>query len=401
MRGGRFEAVRSSPLYQRVLLALLFLLAAISTVEGAKNAIQHSQDLQWSGSKMLLAHIDPWAEYLRGDPNHLILPNQYPNYLPILYLLIFPLGLLPLLPAKILWLACNLTFAIASAILAARFYNLHGRTILAVVCLMLMATPTRNTIGNGQQGLLVLFIWCLTLIPQPLTDQRSAITGLSYGKFNFAPPVVLYLFFRGGLRSVLLSALPSVLATALIWLWLGGPYISIAHLIAEPVLVSRTGYFPSALGSNWMDVLELPLALLHTPESLVKIIALGSALLLCTLVLYFAIKRHPGSSIQWQLALLATLSFGLFKHHPYDAVVLLFPFCYALHLHRAARAKAVLLLISFIWYAQRILDAATGNHVRIYVLHFAVLMVVLVMTYQLKAFEQQTEPTWATAKPLP
>ena len=145
MRGAAFEALRSSSqrklLLKRVLLAFLILLTAISTLQGAGNAIPQSQDLQWSASKLLVDHLDPWAEYLRGDPNDLFLQSQYPNFLPILYILIFPLGLLPLLSAKILWLVCNIVFAIISAILAARFYRLrHSQWEVAIICLISSAS---------------------------------------------------------------------------------------------------------------------------------------------------------------------------------------------------------------------------------------------------------------------
>jgi hypothetical protein len=378
-------------------LALLGILAAISAGQGAWNAIHRSQDFQWSGAHMLLHRIDPWAEILAGDPNHLIHEQQNPNYLPILYILIAPFGLLSPVAAQILWLPCNLAFAILSAILAARFYGLGSRSsTFAVVCLLLMATPTRNSIGNGQQGLFILFLWCLTLLSARLTDTRAAWSGLSYFKFNFAPALCLYLFIRRGLRAVAWSAVPSILATITLWLWLGG----IGHpgyllrLVREPFTVSRIGYYPSGSDMNLMDVLESLLNHLHTPEAIVKAVTLGAAVLICAIVLYLAIHRHRFGSTQWQMALMATMSFCLFKHHSYDSVVLLLPLCYTLRLWRDTRAQIAILLIGYLWYFQRLVDATHIALPGFFVAQFAMLMVVLLMVYRLRPVEERTEPGW-------
>src|ERR1035437_2129471 len=202
------------------LLGVLLILAAWSSVQAGENAMARSQDLQWSGTKLLLAHADPWAVYLGPNGHAAFYMTQIPNYLPILYVLLIPIGWMSLTTAKLVWLVCNLLFAVGSGVLAARFYGLSKDSSFAVVCLMLMATPTRTTIGNGQQGLMVLFLWCVSLLSLRLTDSRSMLAGVSYFKFNYAPPVFLYLLFRGGVRAALMSAVPNVVATLVVWLWL-------------------------------------------------------------------------------------------------------------------------------------------------------------------------------------
>ena len=380
------------------ILGLLVVLALASTLVGVHNALQpeRSQDIQWSGVRLLFVHIDPWAEFLRGDPDHRLILTQIPNYLPALYVLLIPLGFLPLMPAKIVWILCNILFAIVSGTLAARFYGLRGRGwTLAVVCFLLIATPTRNTIGNGQQGLLILLLWCLSLLSSNLTNGRSAGAGLSYLKFNFAPATFLYLCFRGGIRAILFSAVPCAVATLLVWLWLAGVHSfgSLAHLVEEPFAVTRTGYFPSGIDTNLMDVLETVLVRLHLPLSIVNPITFLTALLLCAAVLYTATRRRR-SSAQWQLALMALMSFSLFKHHTYDGVVLLLPFCYALRLMQDVRARTVLILLAFVWYVERIIDAVAGHLEYFYILTWFVLMVVLYLVWNLHSTEQQTEPQW-------
>lgn len=53
---------------------------------------------------MLVDRIDPWFDFLNCDPLHRIQLTQIPNYLPVLYLLLSPVGLLPFSAAKVVWL---------------------------------------------------------------------------------------------------------------------------------------------------------------------------------------------------------------------------------------------------------------------------------------------------------
>src|SRR5215469_5692044 len=203
------------------ILTILVVLALLSAAQGLHNAIEQSQDLQWSGTRMLMARIDPWADALKEDPHHMILKSQIPNYLPLLYLLMLPLGILPLAKAQIVWALCNLAFAALSAWLASRFYGLGKSLTLAVLCLLWMATPTRVTIGNGQYGLFVLVLWCVSLLSIRMTDTRAMIAGVSYVKYNFAPPLLLYLLMRDSLRRALMSLVPVLAGAVCVCLWLG------------------------------------------------------------------------------------------------------------------------------------------------------------------------------------
>ncbi len=386
--------------WANVLLALLGLLALGSVVVGGWNAMHRSQDFQWSGSRVLDAHLDPWHEYLRGDPDHRFVLTQVPNYLPILYLLIFPLGWMSLGVAKLVWMIFNLLFAVWSAILAGRFYGLRRQWLLLVICLMLVGTPTRTSIGNGQQGLLVLFVWCLTLMWPRLSDRGAAWAGASYFKFNFAPAALFFLLFRGGVRAALLSAIPSIVATLAIWLWITGGHDSseLARLVTEPLAVSRVGYAPSGGGTNLMDVLEAALGRFHLSMTIVNPLELVSALVVCGSVLYVALRRQQESSTQWQLALMATMSFGLFKHHDYDGIVLLIPLCYGLRMWADRRGKAVVLLLGYGWYVQRAVEAAHLQPSFGFVFEFGLLVAVLVLVFKLRSYETKLEPGWQTSR---
>lgn len=201
-----------------------------------------------------------------------------------------------------------------------------------------------------------------------------------------------------------MSAVPSVVATILVWLWLTGGHglRALLGLVTEPLVVSRTGYFPSGGDSNLMDMLESLMVKLHAGEDVISAVTLGAALLVCGVVLYLAARRHAGSSVQWQMSLMATMSFGLFRHYPYDSVVLLFPLCYALRFWNETRARIILGLIGYLWYVQRVLDAVKLSGPRFVVMQFMMLMVILILTYQMRPMEERMLPAWsATASKAP
>ncbi len=339
-----------------LLLVVLACAALFSVVRGAQNGIHSSQDFQWSGAQLIDRHIDPWADAVAGDPLHLLTLTQDPNYLPLLYVLFAPLGMLDRIPAQIVWVICNIAFAILSGFIAARFYGFGRYGIAASICALLAATPTRMTIGNGQQGLFILFLWSLALLAPHITNARAAIAGTSYFKYNFAPPIVIYLWLRSGIRAILVSLLPTLAGLIIIWLWFtGGRDLHMLHWFAvAPFKLARRGYFPFGGGSNLMDVLEVPIYLLHPSRIVFESSTFAAALIVCVAVLYRAI--HSRASVQNHMALLGLLSFSLFKHHTYDGVVLLFTLCYLARLRQHRVAQVGLVLLGFIWYASRFVD---------------------------------------------
>jgi hypothetical protein len=361
----------------------LTVLAALSVGVGLVNAAHRSQDFQWSGVHLLLAHVDAWAEYLRDDPQHRLMLQQIPNYLPVLYAVLWPLGLLPLGAASVVWALCNVGFAIGSTLLAGQRYRLRRSSLVAIVCLMLMTTATRNSIGNGQQSLLVLFLWCATLLSAKIDWKTGAWGGISHCKYSFSPPLALYLFFRGGFRAVLASLLPVAAGMALIWLWMRGAPAPMTwrQLALEPFAVALRAYHSWSGDPNLMNLMQ---PLLHgISQPVASAIELGVACLICAAVLGVACSRRGEDAVGWQMALMATMSYALFNHHPYDAVVLLLPGCYAWsHVDRLP-AKIILAFLAYLLYLQRILEALRLHPKWCVVPEFLMLAGILLLTFRL------------------
>lgn len=336
-----------------VLLAVLMLMAGISLWQGVHNALKadRSQDFQWSGTHMVVQHLDPWADYLAGDPAHEIVKVQIPNYLPLLYVLIWPIGLMSLGTATALWAACNVAFGVASAILCGRFYGLRGFWCGVLTALMLMSTPMRNSVGNGQQSLLVLLFWVAALCRRPRASS-GLLAGFSYFKYSFAPPMFLFLLFRIGFAAALLSIVPALGALLFTYVWVGGSLlhpVGLIHLLIEPLKVAQTGYFGSP-GPNLMGAIEV--ALRGAPLGALTVTGLvyGVPLVISAMLVYLVARRKSRMGWDLQIALLAVISVALFKHHPYDSVVLLFPAAYSLKNIGTVAARWSLGAIAYLWY---------------------------------------------------
>jgi hypothetical protein len=374
-------------------LFLLILLAAGSACVGIRNALHQSQDFQWSGARLLDRHIDPWAVYLQGDPDHQLVGTQIPNYLPILYVFLAPFGLLPSAAANLAWALCNVGFAVGSAWAAARFYGLRGRGVVTLICLLLIATPTRTTIGNGQQSLFVLALWCLTLLASGLSDRRAAVAGISYAKFSFAPPMFLYLLFRLGLRKALLSLLPVAAGAGLAWWWLTGGHDlgTLRQIAGEPFAVAKTGFRPGVDDQNLMNIVQSILP--GVSGQLGILVSLSLACSVCLVISFFAFRVRRDGSVPWQMAVMATMSFALFNHHSYDGVVLLLPLCYALRHWQERRAHWMLGLLGYLFYVQRVLEAAHLHPAWAKFVEFGMLMSLLALTYRMRETESALEAT--------
>jgi hypothetical protein len=363
----------------RLIVAGLVTLAILSAGVGVADAVHRSQDFQWSGERLFVHHVDPWAEYLRGDPDGRFIKTQIPNYLAILYILIVPLGWLPMIAANVLWALCNTGFAVTSALLTGRFFGFRGRELLAIVSLLLIATPTRISIGNGQQSLLVLFVWSAAVLTNRLSGIRAGLSGISYFKFSFAPAFFVYLFGTAGWRRALASLAAPVVAVLIAWLWITGGHDlhAILRIGLEPFAVARDGYKDRMSDANLMSMLDGLLERLHFSAATGTTAGLAAALAVCLSLSALTFRRSADADATHTIALMATMNFVLFMHHSYDAVVLLFPLCYALRWRADLRAKWILGLLAFLLYAQRVWDTVAVLRAWSVFLDFGLLCAVL------------------------
>jgi hypothetical protein len=337
------------------------ILALISIADGTRNSILHSLDFQWSPARLLAHHVDPWATYLAGDPGHRILLNQVPNDLHELYLAMLPFGYLPLMPAKIIWAAINVTLVLFSCRLIAQMYELSGRKAWLFTLLVLTSTSARVTIGNGQVTALVLVSLALWAIGMS-SRGRGLLLGIAWAKYSVPPVLAVFLLLRRRWRLLLYSLVPPAAGFLFFYGWLRTPFRT---LLLEPFRTSTTNVSPGL--ANIMAVSEI--ALRHpplfrpVPDAFYLSPAAGwTAVIpyLCGIALaigiaaYFFVrsKQVDGRVL---MACLTTGCLLCFKHQIYDFLFLMFPLAIALQADRSTARNWLLGLIAYFWYGERLL----------------------------------------------
>jgi hypothetical protein len=104
------------------LLSLVGLVGAavLSTIQGIRNALVSSLDMEWSPARLFIHGHDPYNIWLQGNHAGQIILAQAPNYGHLLYLLMAPLGALPWHAARALWAVINVCLGLGTAVLLCR-----------------------------------------------------------------------------------------------------------------------------------------------------------------------------------------------------------------------------------------------------------------------------------------
>jgi hypothetical protein len=121
-------------------LAWLFIvLGALSCTQGFLNAGNGgSQDFQWSVSRHLLKHENPYrlfSEYKAGrlENKPFLASETLPVYPASAEIFLWPLAALDFDDAKWLWAAANILFAIGCVVLIAKMAGVSGVVVLGPV----------------------------------------------------------------------------------------------------------------------------------------------------------------------------------------------------------------------------------------------------------------------------
>jgi Glycosyltransferase family 87 len=328
----------------------LVLPAAASLYAGVRNSLSRSQDFQWSGAQLVLQHIDPYRQFLHHDPDHRILLSQVPNYLHELYILLLPLGTLSFAHAKPIWAALNCLFAIAVAFLLYRIYDLPRSQALLLLLLLFSSTPFRIVLGNGQQSLLELLLFCLIFYFTKPTGQGIAL-GLSYSKYSFSPVVFLYLFFRRQFRVLAISLILPLLGLLAMGLLVHGSLLTLA---TEPFAVSHADTI-NGLG-NLMTIIQI--AYRDTLSLLLTQKIMATAALLASVIFTFALSRQQNFFPRRDAAALAVATLMFFPHRTYDYIFLAIPLAAALAVPLRWAKTYILATVGLLWFGIKLLPAS-------------------------------------------
>lgn len=233
---------------------ILILLAVVSVIQGAKNALYYSQDFQYDAALALRCGINPYevslsetgimsqgpvAEFYRvfeeaGAPQKME-ANQFPSLL----MLLFPMTFLPYRAARVLWLILNLLFTAGICLLLRKTFlkDMQKDVFNMMMLLMLAGTPFRNQLGVGQHTLFSFFFFLLAVY---LSEREKKVSSglalaVSYFKYTLTAPLAVYFLYKRRFKEFIISLIPHVILTAVGAAMLGKGFID---MIREPLKVS-------------------------------------------------------------------------------------------------------------------------------------------------------------------
>ena len=373
----RASVLPESPRLRWLILGVLALMAAVSTTVGIREALVHGIDFQWSAARMLGQHIDPWKTYLGGDPEHRIILGQQPNYLAEMYLLLLPLGKLPFAVACAWWCGLNLLFLASTLWMLGKMFGLDRDHLLLLTLCTLSSTPFRVTLSNGQHGLFVVAMLTLAFYASSRAVSGLAL-GLSYGKYSFAPILVLLLLLKRRFAMVAISLLVPIAGVLIAWRMLGGNLVTLAF---EPMATSKVAESPGT--GDLMSLVKL--ALWHfgvfggpafTIPSVVSVVAGVVA------AVWLWRSRALDERMQYAVGLVLTLA--CFVHLLYDYVALAVPLAAALVSVRTRARDVVFGCMVGLWLMSSAINKFIQPMQVTIPIYFVLLVVLALATARLK-----------------
>ena len=335
-------------IFKKFLLVVLILAAIVSVYQGYSNAqkIDGSDDFQWSPAVLFLEGINPYAHQLDGNADGRIILSQRPNYAHGLYILLTPLALLEYAKATAVWAALGIIASLITLLLIGREFKLTPMGLLICGLIFLCSTPFRNSIGNGQQSVLSLFAFSLLFLQRK--NVGSFLSGISYFKYSFAPPIAFYIAISRGWKALCLSLLPCLLGYLLfIWHIGGDPWA----VLIQPL---KVGMGPRAGWEGVGDVMTIFKMILPKSNSL----SMGLLIYLLPILLSFwvitkAVRNQTSVAFSFCVVCLSSLMF--FSHRWYDHIFLLPVLAYAITHFKLTGAKVIAVIVMWNWFAMKIL----------------------------------------------
>ncbi len=187
-------------IYKNYFLFFLFLIASISLLKGIYNANIHSNDFNYSPAVMVWEGNNHYDHRLNGGT---FMQSQNGEYLQALYILYYPFTVIPWEYAKILWMIINVFLAIFLPFFIGKKFELQKDTLAVLICLFIAGTPSRNVIGNGQLGLVIMFFLFIPFYFKNFF--YILLSGISYLKYNIGYLLFLYFLSNKEIKKLIIS----------------------------------------------------------------------------------------------------------------------------------------------------------------------------------------------------
>lgn len=335
------KLVRKSYL-KYVLIFFLGTAALASTGRAIYNATNVSKDFQWGGTVVLLEGDNPYEVYLESRQDKYTNKMSPPNYAHSLYLTLIPFGLMSWGGAKTSWAIFNVGIGISVVLILAKAYGLTTGQGLLVMLIFLAGSPFRIGVGNGQQGLIMLFAFSTLLVSNSYFSSFGS--GFGYLKYSFAPPFAVYLLLKRGVWHFFVSLLPGIIGFVVFWFITGGSFLK---TLIHPLLVSSQSV--AAGSADIMTITE------NTAQKGSTIFLIGyyfTPVFVSLLGGYISAKYIDNDNLSF--ALLSIISLLSFKHLGYDFVFLLPVLCLSVKNIRKYISMYALSVVLFVFFGWKI-----------------------------------------------
>ena len=196
---------------KRILMAAFFLMALVSVAKGILNGMTYPVDFLYNSFREAIF-------------DHMYSGPQFP----FTFWMIFPLGLLPEIPARAVWILCNLIFtAMIIFVLRKSFFTEMDITDFTVLILiMISGGPWRTNLSNGQYNLAAVAAFLLSVYfsERDWDIPAGILLSMSVFKYQLTVPLAVYYVLRRKYKVIAVTAASltfSLIATAI---WFGGVY---------------------------------------------------------------------------------------------------------------------------------------------------------------------------------
>lgn len=331
-----------------VLFALIIARAAYISFGAATLGEWASLDMQWYPTKQLFGlgefeqALNPYIAYLNGD---IFLANG-PNYMPLMYYVMFPFALLEWGEAKIAFALCNIILFCGTIFLFAH-YGVNRAFVYGAGVLAVFGYCFGNVIGNAQSAIMIGFFIALAYCFRHKPIILSIALAFVCIKHSFGLPLLLGFFLAGYRREVIAAGALVALAVCAFSLQTHTNPIDTLHLLSQ---VNAAHYASGTALGGPSDLFSLSQKLFHNPISPISLITLA---IYVSFVWIVYVYRPSESAI---ISASVVLSLFSLPHLGYDSYMLLLALLIAKNSYKIISTPilALLALMLFIYRGQKL-----------------------------------------------
>lgn len=338
---------------KKALFIFLTILVISFFIQTILKGFDNSCDLMWQPSKIFWDGINHYEYQMRtGD---VFLGCQHGRYGHFLFIFLYPITLVEWEQAKIIWTILNVFFAFLIPILLCRFNKISTLSTYLIIGIFLTCHPTRMTINQGQNSLLVLFFLMLPFLTVSgiYKNLNLIASGISYVKYSTGYVLFLNLLVEKKIKKLLLTSFLTIFG------WLFYSYYTNSPLISnffEPLKMNfqdnytRTGDLYSLINIYFFEENNL----------INKIFQLGIVLFGN---IYFLYQIKDVKNILAKLSVICFLPLIFMPHSNYDYVLMLPLLIYTVKNYKFDISRYGLFLTIYYFYFHRIIRHLIDNDI--------------------------------------